>query len=57
MLVLPAAMSYQPLKLQHTVGVEPINEDDTPPSPMLGEHREFHDFAFNPTSPRSVLTF
>jgi hypothetical protein len=50
-------MSYQPLKLQHTVGVEPVHEEDTPPSPMLREQQEFHDFAFNPTSPRSVLTF
>ncbi|KAF2828242.1 hypothetical protein CC86DRAFT_207108 [Ophiobolus disseminans] len=50
-------MAYQPLKLQHTVGEEPVNENDTPPSPIEQGHREFHDFAFNPTSPRSVTAF
>lgn len=47
-------MSYQPLKLQHTIDVEPINEESTPPSPIRQENREFHDFAFNPAGTFSV---
>lgn len=43
-------MSYQPLKVQHT---EPVNDDYILQSPPL-QHQEFHDFAFDPTSPRSV---
>jgi len=48
-------MAY--LKLQHTIGVEPVNEDYTPPSPTRREHEEFHDFTFDQTSPRSVTAF
>lgn len=50
-------MSYQPLSLQQSIEVEPVNEDigPSPPSPL--EHQEFHDFAFDPTIPRSVTTF
>ncbi|EAT82767.1 hypothetical protein HBI56_066240 [Parastagonospora nodorum] len=50
-------MSYQPLKLQHTVEVEPVHENYAPPSPIRPEHQEFHDFAFNPTSPSPALAF
>lgn len=52
-------MSYQPLKLQHTVEAEPINEEYIPPSPIRHEHepREFHDFAFNPTGTQSIPAF
>jgi hypothetical protein len=50
-------MSYQPLKLQHTVEVEPINDEYTPTPPIRQEHQEFHDFAFNPTGAPSVSAF
>jgi hypothetical protein len=50
-------MSYQPLKLQHTVEVEPINDEYTPPSPTRHEHQEFHDFAFNPTGAPPASAF
>jgi hypothetical protein len=51
------AMSYQPLKLQNTVEVEPINEEYIPTSPARPEHQGFHDFAFNSTGPHSVPAF
>lgn len=50
-------MSYQPLKLQHTVEVEPINDEYTPAPPIQQEYQEFHDFAFNPTGAPSVSAF
>jgi hypothetical protein len=50
-------MSYQPLELQHTVEVESISEEYTPPPPNRQEHQEFHDFAFNPTGALPVSAF
>jgi hypothetical protein len=52
-------MEYQPLKMQPTAEVEPMNEDTDGirPASTNPEQREFHDFAFDPTSPRSVTAF
>jgi hypothetical protein len=50
-------MSYQPLKLQHTVEVEPISGEYTSFSPPHQEHQEFHDFAFNPSGAPPVPAF
>lgn len=50
-------MSYQPLKLQHTVEVEPINEEYSSFSPPRQEYQEFHDFAFNPSDAPSIPAF
>jgi hypothetical protein len=49
-------MSYQPLKLQHTVGVQEVGDEDTPPSHQH-EHREFLDFAFTTDEPASFSAF
>jgi hypothetical protein len=50
-------MSYQPLKLQHTVEVEPVNVNEEYTPPTHQEHQDFHDFAFNSTGPHSLPAF
>jgi hypothetical protein len=51
------AMAYQPLKLQHTVDVQPVGREDTPPSPIHHEHREYLDFSFSADEPAGFSSF
>lgn len=48
-------MSYQPLKLQHTVEVQPVG-DENAPEHQHG-HREFLDFSFSTDEPAAFSSF
>jgi hypothetical protein len=48
-------MSYQPLKLQHTLEVSPVVDEQHTPS--FHDHAEFHDFAFTANEPYAPAAF